>query len=62
MWLDCVMLLPLVIWGFEKLMREGKYPLYVLSLAALLYCNYYIGFMCCVFLVLYTFENCRVAL
>ncbi len=53
MWLDCVMLLPLVIWGFEKLMREGKYPLYVLSLAALLYCNYYIGFMCCVFLVLY---------
>ncbi|MBQ1211345.1 MAG: YfhO family protein [Clostridia bacterium] len=53
MWLDCVMLLPLVIWGFEKLMREGKYPLYALSLAALLYCNYYIGFMCCIFLVLY---------
>ena len=53
MWLDCLMLLPLAIMGFEKLMREGKYPLYVLSLGLLLYCNYYIGFMCCVFLVLY---------
>lgn len=53
MWLDCLMLLPLTVMGFEKLMREGKYPLYVLSLGLLLYCNYYIGFMCCVFLVLY---------
>ncbi len=53
MWLDCVMVLPLVILGFEKLMRTGNYLLYVLSLAYALYANYYIGFMLCLFLVLY---------
>lgn len=53
MWLDCVMVLPLVILCFEKLMRTGKYLPYVLSLAYVLYANYYIGVMVCIFLVLY---------
>ena len=53
MWLDCIMVLPLVVMSFEKLMRTGKYLPYVLSLAYALYANYYIGFMLCVFLVLY---------
>ncbi|MBQ3134180.1 MAG: YfhO family protein [Clostridia bacterium] len=53
MWLDPLMVLPLAVLGFEKLMREGKYLTYVLSLGYILYSNYYIGFMCCVFLVLY---------
>ena len=53
MWLDAVMVLPLVILGFEKMMREGKYLTYILSLAYALYTNYYIGFMLCIFLVLY---------
>jgi len=53
MWLDCVMCLPLVVMGFEHMMRTGKYLLYVLSLAYSLYANYYIGFMICVFMVLY---------
>ncbi len=53
MWLDCVMFLPLVVMGFEHMMRTGKYLLYVLSLAYALYANYYIGFMVCIFLVLY---------
>ena len=53
MWLDCLMILPLIIVGFERLMRTGRYPLYVLTLFYALYANYYIGFMVCVFLVLY---------
>ena len=53
MWLDGVMMLPLVVMGFEHLMRRGKYLPYVLSLAYALYANYYIAFMLCVFLVLY---------
>lgn len=53
MWLDCVMVLPLVIMSFERLMRTGRYLPYVLTLAYALYANYYIGFMLCVFLVLY---------
>ena len=53
MWLDCVMILPLVVLGFERLMRTGRFLPYVLTLAYALYANYYIGFMICVFMVLY---------
>ena len=53
MWLDGVLMLPLVVLGFERMMREGKYGVYVLSLAYTLFTNYYIGFMVCVFMVLY---------
>ncbi len=55
MWLDGVIALPLVVMGFEHMMRRGKYLPYVLSLAYALFANYYIGFMLCVFLVLYFF-------
>ncbi|MBR3289166.1 MAG: YfhO family protein [Clostridia bacterium] len=55
MWLDCVMVLPLIVLGFEKLMRENKPLIYVLALAYALYVNYFIAFMLCLFLVLYFF-------
>lgn len=53
MWLDGVMVLPLAVLGFERMMREGKYGVYILSLGYILFTNYYIGFMACVFLVVY---------
>lgn len=53
MWLDVVMVLPLVVMGFEKLMRTGRYLWYILPLTYALIANYYIGFMLCIFLVLY---------
>lgn len=57
MWLDCIMVLPLIILGFERIM-EGQSPkLYCLSLAYCLYCNYYIAFMVCIFLVLWFFTE-----
>ncbi|SEF66139.1 Uncharacterized membrane protein YfhO [Eubacterium ruminantium] len=57
MWLDCIMVLPLIILGFERLM-EGKSPkMYCLSLAYCLYCNYYIAFMVCIFMVLWFFSE-----
>lgn len=55
MWLDCIMIFPLIILGFQKLMKEGDPKLYTLSLFYCLYCNYYIGFIICVFLVLWFF-------
>lgn len=58
MWLDVVMMLPLVVYGFERLMHTGKFLTYVLSLAYALYANYYIGFMLCIFLVLYYLAYC----
>lgn len=58
MWLDVVMVLPLVVYGFERLMRTGKFLTYVLSLSYALFANYYIGFMLCIFLVLYYLAYC----
>lgn len=58
MWLDIVMVLPLVIWGFERLMHTGKYLTYLLSLTYALFANYYIAFMLCIFLVLYYLTYC----
>lgn len=55
MWLDCIMIFPLIILGFQKLMEERDCRLYTLSLFYCLYCNYYIGFIICVFLVLWFF-------
>ena len=57
MWLDVIALLPLVILGLHKLIREQKFVLYTLSLAASLYINYYIAFFVCIFTALYFFVS-----
>lgn len=53
MWLDGIILLPLAALGVEKLLKEGKGLFYSLILALILFTNYYIGYMICLFLVLY---------
>lgn len=53
MWLDPVILLPLILLGLEALVKEGKWLLYCVSLALCIYSNYYISIMICIFLVLY---------
>ena len=53
MWLDGVALLPLVVLGLEHMLHTGRFLPYALLLALALYANYYIGFMLCLFLVLY---------
>ena len=53
MWLDGVVLLPLVILGVDKLINENKYKLYVISLFIAIVYNYYIGYMICIFSGLY---------
>lgn len=53
MWMDCILILPLIMQGFEQMMEDGSnYKLYTISLFYGLLCNYYICFMICVFLVL----------
>lgn len=53
MWLDGVYILPLILLGLERLF-EGRAPfLYIFALAFALVTNYYIGYMICLFLVLY---------
>ncbi len=53
MWLDAIMLLPLVLLGIDKLINENKYKLYVITLFITIISNYYIGYMVCIFSVLY---------
>lgn len=53
MWLDCVVLFPLIVLGLERLVKEGKCGLYCGMLALSIFTNYYISIMICIFLVLY---------
>lgn len=55
MWTDNVILLPLIALGIRALVTEGKYKLYTFSLILALMSNYYIGYMTCIFCVLYFF-------
>lgn len=51
-WLDTVCLTPLVALGAVKLLSEGKFKLYTITLAVSLLANYYIGFFTCIFMLL----------
>lgn len=53
MWLDCVMLLPIIILGLERLVKYNKGYLYCISLGLAIISNYYIAYMICIYLVLY---------
>ena len=55
MWLDCIVLFPLIILGLERLIKEGKGILYCITLALSILSNYYISIMICIFCVLYFF-------
>lgn len=52
-WLDSVALLPLVALGVYGVVHEKKYKLYIVSLALAFLSSYYIGYMICVFVVLW---------
>lgn len=53
MWLDCVILLPLIVLGLERLVKEGRCGLYCVTLGLSIITNFYISIMICIFLVLY---------
>ncbi len=53
MWIDGVILLPIIIYGIEKIFNKENCLTYVTSLALALITNYYIGFMLCIFSFIY---------
>lgn len=55
MWLDCIVLFPLIVLGLERLVQEKKGFLYCVTLGVSILSNYYISIMTCIFLVLYFF-------
>ena len=55
MWIDAVMWLPLVTYGVEQVVKYGRYRVFVIFLALTLASNFYIGYMVCIFVLLYFF-------
>lgn len=51
-WLDVFALLPLLITGTVVMLQSGRFRLYILSLALCFWCNYYLSFCCCIFVLL----------
>ena len=58
MWLDCMILAPIVILGLERLVYRKKTGLYTVVLAACILTNYYVSIPICIFLVCYFFVLC----
>lgn len=55
MWMDAVMLLPLCVLGLRRLVDGGRPVLYVVTLAIIVFSNYYIGILVCIFIMTYYF-------
>ncbi len=55
MWIEGMYLFPLLIVGLKALVYERKYKLYTATLALTLLCNYYIGYMSCIFVFIFFF-------
>ena len=54
MWIDIFALMPLTIFFLDKLIFEKKKSGYMICLALMLWCNYYMTFMVCIFIVIWT--------
>lgn len=53
MWMDALIILPLMVWGIERLIDSGKCLLYTGMIALSVITNFYTGYMLCLFSVLY---------
>lgn len=54
MWLDALILLPLLVLGIQRLWDQKKYWLYASVLFFSIVTNYYMGYMLCIFAVCYS--------
>lgn len=61
MWIDGLVFLPLIALGTERLVREGRFGMFTVSLAVLFISNFYIGYMVAAFTVLYFIYTCVVS-
>ncbi|MBW1605672.1 YfhO family protein [Lactobacillus sp. Sy-1] len=52
-WLDAMIMLPLIVLGIERLVDDQRWQTYLFSLAAMLMINYYMAYMICIFSVGY---------
>ena len=57
MYFDTVVLFPIVVLGLDKLIYERKNRLYIIALTLSIISNFYIGYMVCIFSLLYFIYN-----
>ncbi len=53
MWMDALMWLPLLTLGIERLVTDGRFKLFTIMLALIVWSNYYIGYMVCIYTLIY---------
>lgn len=53
MWLDVYMLFPLLLLGIDKIIKERKHLIYIISMILIIFCNYYFAYMVCIFSFIY---------
>ena len=53
LWIDSIIMLPLVIYGLDKIIENKKPTFYIVSLTITILINYYIGYMICIFSLVY---------
>lgn len=53
MWLDTVILAPLVLIGLERIIEDKSPLLYIITLFISIFCNYYTAYMLCIFCIIY---------
>ncbi len=53
MWIDAMVYFPLIIFGIERIINQRKPSVYIAFLALTLWSNYYMGYMTCIFSVIY---------
>ncbi len=53
MWIDAMVYFPFVIYGIERIINKRKPSVYIAALALTLLSSYYMGYMTCIFSVIY---------
>ncbi len=55
MWIDNVIIFPIILLAVDELICRGKFKLYVISLVYSIMSNFYIGYMTCLFVLVWFF-------
>ena len=58
MWIDSIIMLPLIMLGIDKIFKGEKALMYIICLSLAIIFNYYMGVILCIFCVIYYLYKC----